>query len=162
MSSTSSIRPATEADIPAVLSLLLTSFRQFSLFSFLYSPLNTNKDAAFDTIWVWRRRLLLGLLDPNAAIVVAEVDDDVPATLTKTEGDIQRTEDRMVDESWKMLEWVTTRGGLTQKSTADGKGRTIVGFAIWRVRVGEKVEKSETIGGKKGWIAMLRSKDTLL
>jgi hypothetical protein len=111
-----SIRPATEADIPAMLSLLLTSFCQFSLFSFLYSPLSTNKDFAFDTIWVWRRRLLLGLLDPSVSIIVAEVGDDVPATLSTPEriGEIGGAdEESMVKESWMMLDWVETRGALS-------------------------------------------------
>lgn len=85
------VRSATEADILAMLTLLLTSFCQFSLFSFLYSPLNTNKDAAFDTIWVWRRRLLLGLLDPNTTIFVAEVDDSTLPTLVKSEADVKGT-----------------------------------------------------------------------
>jgi hypothetical protein len=63
-SSEASIPLATEADLPSKLSLFLTSFRRFSLFPVLYSPLSTKKDAAFDTIWVWRRRLLLDFLDP--------------------------------------------------------------------------------------------------
>lgn len=64
----------------------------------------------------------------------------------------------MVDESWRMLEWATTTGGLSRRSKTDGKERTIVGFAIWRLRVGEKVKASEAVGKKKGWIATSRSK----
>lgn len=150
------IRPATEADLPAILSLLLTSFRQFSLFSFLYSPLDTNKDAAFDTIWVWRRRLLLGLLDPSVAIIVAEIDEEVSPTLSRT----SREGEEIVEESWKMLEWVETRGALSQSSTTE-RGKMVIGFAIWRVRVGEKIEKKDSAEGKRGWAASLRSKDIL-
>jgi hypothetical protein len=67
------VRPATESDLPALLSLLLTSFRQFPLFSFLYAPLDADLSAARDTVFFWRRRLLRGLLDPRVSIVVAEV-----------------------------------------------------------------------------------------
>jgi hypothetical protein len=154
------IRPATEADLPAILSLLLTSFRQFSLFSFLYSPLDTNKDAAFDTIWVWRRRLLLGLLDPSVAIIVAEIDEEAPPTLSRTGGEGEEGEE-MVEESWRMLEWVKTRGALSQRSTTE-KEKMVTGFAIWRVRVGEKIEKRDSAGEKRSWVASLRSKEVLL
>jgi hypothetical protein len=163
-SSKPSIRPATEADLPAMLALLLTSFRQFSLFSFLYSPLKTTKDAAFDTIWVWRRRLLLGLLDPSVSIIVAELDEDTLAALVKPEELGERrgvSGDSMVEESWKMLEWVETRGALSQSSTAE-KGKMIVGFAIWRVRLGKKIGKNEVVEGWSSWTAYLRSKDAPL
>lgn len=151
------VRPATEADLPAILSLLLTSFRQFSLFSFLYSPSDTNKDAAFDTIWAWRRRLLLGLLDPGVAIVVAEIDEEVSPTLSRTgeEGG------EIAEESWKMLEWVKTRGALSQRSTIE-KEKMVIGFAIWRVRAGEKIEKKDSDEGKRSWVASLRSKEVPL
>lgn len=156
LSSKARIRLATEADLPAMLSLLLTSFRQFSLFSFLYSPLNTNKDFAFDTIWVWRRRLLLGLLDPSVSIIVAELDEGVAPTLIKPDGRREPGDDSMVEESWRMLEWVETKGSLSQSSVAE-KAKIIVGFAIWKVRLGEKAGNSDVVEKPGDWIDNLRS-----
>jgi hypothetical protein len=134
---TITIRPATESDLPALLSLLLTSFRQFPLFAFLYAPLDTDLSTAKDTIFFWRRRLLLELLDPGASIVVAE--------LAEAEGVVGRERGRggegerlMTDverESWRMLDWIGARGGLSQGSWAR-PGWAVVGFAIWNVRVG--------------------------
>jgi hypothetical protein len=150
-SSKTSIRIATEADLPAIISLLLTSFRQFSLFSFLHSPLCTNKDAAFDTIWVWRRRLLLGLLDPTVSIIVAELDEGVASTLTKHEVVDDCREVRgysIAEESWRMLNWVETIGSLSQRSAVQN-GKIILGFAIWRLRSGVTAARS-TVFQKRG------------
>jgi hypothetical protein len=157
MSTPASIRLTTEADIPALLSLLLTSFRQFELFSFLYSPLYTNKEAAHDTIWVWRRRLLIGLLDPATNIIVAEIDEGISPTLVKRE---QVEGDGLQEESWRMLEWVTSRGRLSQSSKVIPR-KVIVGFAIWRDREGEKVKRDAMQVQKPGLIARLRSKSFL-
>jgi hypothetical protein len=140
MPPTITIRPATEPDLPALLSLLLTSFRQFPLFAFLYAPLDTDLSAAEDTIFFWRRRLLLELLDPGASIVVAELAD--------AEGVVGRGGERerqMADvqrESWRMLDWIGARGGLGQESAA-GPGWAVVGFAIWNVRVGHAASADE-------------------
>jgi len=71
-----SIRLARESDLTAILALLLTSFRQFPLFDFLYSPLDEDFDVAHDTVFFWRRRLLLDFLDPEASVIVAEAPLD--------------------------------------------------------------------------------------
>ena len=42
------------------------------------------------------------------------------------------------------------------------KEKMVIGFAIWRVRVGEKIEKMDSAEGKKSWVASLRSKEVLL
>jgi len=99
---------------------------------------------------------LLGLLDPSVAIIVAEIDEEVTPTLSRATGE----EEEMVAESWKMLEWVKTRGALSQRSTTD-KEKMVIGFAIWRVRVGEKIEKKVFPEGKRNWVASLRSKEAL-
>lgn len=67
------VREAVEADIPAIISLQLTSFRQFPLFYVLYSPIETKPDNARDTVFYWRWRLLLDLLDPDCLILVADL-----------------------------------------------------------------------------------------
>src|SRR6201995_5306958 len=99
------VRTAIEADIPAMLALLLTSFRQFPLFSYLYSPIAANIEAARDTVFVWRRRLLLEMLDPAAAVFVAEVPDSLEPTQASP-GD---TDDQVERDSWHMLDWVTRK-----------------------------------------------------
>ena len=120
------IRLARESDIHAILSLFLTSFRQFPLFDYLFSPLNKNLDLAHDTVFYWRRRLIVGLLDPETSIIVAEAP----------KGELRAVEGEEGDERYKQavdsLEW-TERNGL---STTDGKN-VVVGFAIWKVRRGE-------------------------
>jgi hypothetical protein len=60
-------------------------------------------------------RFLLGLLDPNVAIVIAELDENFPPTLVKSEGLEERNGNGMLNESWKMLDWVSTRGELRQR-----------------------------------------------
>jgi hypothetical protein len=122
------LRLAIESDIPAITSLFLTSFRQFPLFAYLLSPLNTNLDYAHDTIWYWRRRLIVGLLDPGTQIVVAEAEK---GSLSIVEGPGEAWEQGM-----QTLEWAERNGLFT--STKDGK--EVVGFAIWRVRRGESDE----------------------
>jgi hypothetical protein len=87
---------------------------------------------------------LLGLLDARVAIIVAEIDEGVSPSLSSTCGE----GGEIVEESWKMLEWVKTRGGLSQRSTTE-KQKMVIGFAIWRVRVGEKIEKIDPAEGKK-------------
>jgi hypothetical protein len=137
MPPTITIRPATESDLPTLLSLLLTSFRQFPLFALLYAPLDTDLSAANDTIFFWRRRLLLELLDPGASIAVAELADadGVPG---RGRGRGERQMPDVERESWRMLDWIGARGGLGQESAA-----VVVGFAIWNVRVGHAAGAGE-------------------
>lgn len=134
MSSTKlcNVRLAQEGDLSAILALLLTSFRQFPLFDFLYSPLDHDFDFAHDTMFFWRRRLLLDLLDPEAAVIVAEAPLD-SLTISASSGD----SNKVYQKSLKAQEW-TEKNGLSTKSSST-KGCSIVGFAIWRFRPGEKV-----------------------
>src|SRR5438045_3164372 len=107
-----SIRRALESDINAIVALLLTSFRQFPLFDFLYAPLNENFDVAHDTVFFWRRRLLLDLLDPEVTILVAEAPLD---SLTVQAGSIHDEEQgyHILMQSRRALEWVERNGLLT-------------------------------------------------
>jgi hypothetical protein len=41
------------------------------------------------------------------------------------------------------------------------KEKMVIGFAIWRVREGEKIDK-EFAEGKRSWVSNLRSKEVLL
>lgn len=164
------LRPATESDLPALLALLLTSFRQFPLFRFLYAPLDSDLSAANDTVFFWRRRLLRELLDPSVSVVIAEVVDDGDggreqrrrghlgggdgeAQGATGDGQQQRQQQQQMTEvekeSWRMLEWVVARGGLSQASMAR-RGCLVVGFAIWGVRVGHAAggEERERLGGR--------------
>jgi hypothetical protein len=132
------VREAEETDIPAILSLLLTSFRQFPLFTYLYSPLDENKDAARDTVFFWRRRILLGLLDPSVKIIVAEV----PETLSPAAATSSDTEDLVELESQRMLDWIELNGTLSQASKKT-PGGVVAGFAIWRDREGHGSSSKE-------------------
>jgi hypothetical protein len=145
MPPTVTIRPATESDLPALLSLLLTSFRQFPLFAFLYAPLDTDLSTAKDTIFFWRRRLLLELLDPGASIVVAELADAEGVVGRERGREGEEGERQMTDverESWRMLDWIGAQGELSQESWAT-PGCAVVGFAIWNVRVGHAAGAGE-------------------
>jgi hypothetical protein len=144
------VRLADESDISAVLSLLLTSFRQFPLFAFLYAPLDRDLNAAYDTVFFWRRRLQLGLIDPLTTVLVAEV----PASFSPTERTAAATE--IEEQSWRMLEWTKTEGKLSQASKRV-PGKTIIGFAIWRNRQGFKVQARPGDKGGMGWGARLWS-----
>jgi hypothetical protein len=149
-----SVRRAEECDLSAILALLLTSFRQFPLFAFLYAPLDHDKDRARDTVFFWRRRVLLDLLDPWATILVAEVPVSLPPTTTTCAEDA----DAVTVESWRMLEWVTHKGKLSQSSKL-APGKMVVGFAIWKDRpghgAGRKTGGNET--ARASWISRLRS-----
>jgi hypothetical protein len=123
-----SIRLAQESDLTAVLALLLTSFRQFPLFDFLYSPLNENFDVAHDTVFFWRRRLLLDLLDPETSVIVAEAPLDSLVSARVEEPDSQA--DPIYQKSLGALGW-TQRNGLSTRSTLTGEN-VVVGFAVWR------------------------------
>jgi hypothetical protein len=134
-----SLRRAQECDISAILALLLTSFRQFPLFTFLYAPLDTDKDAANDTVFFWRRRLLVDLLDPGVTILVAEVlPETFPATTPARRKDTEDDDDDIERESWNMFDWVTRNGQLSQSSKVT-PGTLVVGFAIWKDRLGHGV-----------------------
>lgn len=147
------VRPATEADIPALLALLLTSFRQFSLFSILYSPLDTNPDLASDTIFFWRRRLLLDLLNPCVSIIVAELPSDTSSTLTRPHAVDPSAKDDVQAQSWLMLDWASQHS-LPQSSSEGSAKPTVVGFAIWKERGGLAAKEGEK--KKKGWYAKCR------
>jgi hypothetical protein len=130
-----SIRLATEDDIGAILALLLTSFRQFPLFDFLYSPLNRDLNFASDTVFFWRRRLLLGLLDPEVSIIVSEAPASSLTTSANAITDEEQN-DPIFKQSVRAFEW-TERNGLLNVSPSSTEN-AIVGFAIWRFRAGEK------------------------
>jgi hypothetical protein len=128
------VRAAQECDLDAILALLLTSFRQFPLFDFLYSPLNRNFDVAHDTVFFWRRRLLLDLLDPEASVIVAEAPLDALVNSASASG-VQDI-DSIYKESLEALDWTeTNRLSTLSVPTTEN---VIVGFAIWRFRKGEK------------------------
>ena len=131
------IRPAHSSDIHALLSLLLTSFRQFPLFSHLYPHLRTNKDTAHDTILFWKQRLLLDLHDPAVSILVAEIPGTCLASGHVRAG--AKSDDDAVEEeeSRRMLKWVETEGRLSQVSQ-EREGSLVVGFAIWRDRIPDR------------------------
>ena len=156
------IRQATEPDIPEILSLVLTSYRQFPLFNYLYSPLVDHRDAARDTLFFWRRRLRLKMLDPKTTVLVAETaSGQVPnARRTAEGGEV----DEVTRESWSMLDWVERNHRPTSQVSGKGKigGKRIVGFAIWMDRAGcggSSAGGDEASSRRKlGWIDWLRSK----
>lgn len=117
------LRSATPADIPAMLSILLTSFRDFPLFDFVYSPLNQNIEHASDTIFFWGRRIEAAIYDPQSDVVVAECS---PLSLDST--------DAPTHNPSEMLNWVVSTGKLSQISTETGQ--LVVAFAIWRWKGG--------------------------
>ena len=130
------IRPAHSSDIHALLSLLLTSFRQFPLFSHLYPHLRTNKNTAHDTILFWKQRLRLDLQDPFVSVLVAEIPETCLASGHVREGEAKSDDAVDEEESRRMLEWVQTKGRLSQVSH-EREGWLVVGFAIWRDRIPE-------------------------
>jgi len=147
------IRLAQESDIPAIHSLFLTSFRQFPLFEYLFSPLNRNLDFAHDTVFYWRKRLIIGLLNPETSIIVAEA----PAGhLQAVEGD---ESDSRYKQAVSTLKW-TESNGLSTTSATNSKN-VVVGFAIWRIRKGESESgvRDWGLGSPSMW-SRLRSKYT--
>jgi hypothetical protein len=114
------LRHAQDGDIPAITSLVLTSFRQFPLFDFLYSPLRENIDNAHDTVFFWSRRVRAAIYDREATVMVAEVPS---SSLSEHSG-----ED--VKDSCEMLRWATDSANLSQ--VHESTGMAVVGFAIWR------------------------------
>lgn len=117
------LRAATRDDIPALLSLILTSFRRFSLFDYLYRPLHENQDYARDTLYIWNGQFLKTLWDQSARIIVAEVDGlELPATPSSD------TLDSVDIDSWEMINWLAN-ANLGRRA---GGNKNVVGFAIWR------------------------------
>lgn len=151
------LRQAQESDIPAIISIFLTSFRLHPLFSYLHSPLQENLSFAADTVFFWRRRLQLFILDPSIDLRVVVV----PPEILHTEGLKERShtdEDdetqREIRKSWEMLRWANGEGGLRgdNMSTSD----LVVGFATWTVRKGSQDSNPENIPAR-GWSGALRS-----
>lgn len=148
------LRRAEATDVPAIVMLVLTSFRQFPLFSFLYSPLYEDKSRAKDTIRIWKRRVLLDLLDPATCVVVAELPKCIAATYSLN----KNVDDLADDESWQMLDWINKTQMLTQSST-NHPDSLIVGFAIWNDRQGVTSGESNKKSQRQiGWIDWLRRK----
>jgi hypothetical protein len=155
------IRPATPQDLSALTTLVVTSYRQFPLFNYLYSPLSVNRNNATDTLWFWRRRILLEMLDPNSRVIVAEADQ---STLTgvsldhhediENHKDAVEVEDPRFKESQEMLEWTRRKLGRDPQMTSNG--RVIVGFAIWFVRSPEGGGGPDKPAVRKSWCTVLR------
>jgi hypothetical protein len=147
------VRKAEEADIPAISSLVLTSFRQFPLFNFLYSPLYQNIDNAHDTVFFWNRRTLLDLLDPTANVIVAEA----PKSLSIPSACPADEDDPVELESWRMSEWVAKNRRLSQDSRKS-PGKVVVGFAIFKDRLGCNASPADRATlPKADWISALRT-----
>jgi len=97
---------------------------------------------------------MLDLLDPSAAIVVAEVEAGKETTSPVRGNDINEArkgsgmdaeeDGREIGEveaqSQRMLQWVTSQGGLSQTSSS---GKVVVGFAIWNLRKGHAAQQPE-------------------
>jgi hypothetical protein len=136
------VRQALQSDVTAILSLLLTSFRQFPLFYTLYSPIQQNLDNARDTLFFWRRRLVLDILDPDCQVIVAQVSAERFPELVQAD---LLGEDS--ERSLQMLRWLESDPGVTQRVRREGTETVIVGFAIWRQRNGEAAD--HTAGEKR-------------
>lgn len=135
--SSPTLRIATAADIPAILTLLLTSFRSFSLFAFLYAPLETDVSVAADTVFFWRRRLQLEFLTPTTSIIVIEASDNLTPTKAEPRADgsgAGQVTPAGEAQSWRLLRW-SRQNGLSQASPV-ATGKIILGFAIWKDRKG--------------------------
>lgn len=137
------VRLASGTDIFAILCLLLTSFRQFPLFSTLYSPLQDDINNARDTLYFWRRRLILDLLDTSCDVIVAEVPK---SELQRSEGDLTGEDNK---RSTAMLAWL--RQHFPQDIEPAGAKTSIAGFAIWRCR-GQAFEERQVRPGLIPWL----------
>lgn len=120
------LRLATEQDIPSLIALVLTSFRSFPLFEYLYSPLNTNLDYFQDTIYHWTARFLLGISDPATEIIVAEL----PAGGLQAVGE---GEDEAMRKGWEAWGWLERNGMDMERGEEE---MVVVGYAVWEVRMG--------------------------
>ena len=149
------VRPANSADLPQVVDLVLTSFRQFPLFDYLYAPLRTNLDGARDTRFYWRRRFQLAMLQPGATVLVAETNAPLPAAseLQARRKDVPD----YVKESWRMLNWIETQQ-TPDIQPLEGK-RQVCGWAVWMVRKGSKdgQTRKDLAGSRQRWWAWIRS-----
>jgi hypothetical protein len=121
-----SLRQARNTDVSTITSLVLTSFRQFPLFDYLYSPLREDIDNAHGTLFFWSRRVRAAVYDAAAMVMVAEVPFD---WITAHEGECNK-------ESLEILEWTTKSARLSQAQ--ESTRMTIVGFAIsrWKCAAG--------------------------
>ncbi|KAH8685514.1 acyl-CoA N-acyltransferase [Tricladium varicosporioides] len=119
------VRAAKESDIPTILTLVLTSFSNFPFFTYIYSPLATNPDFAHDTVYYWRKRLLLGLLDPQTSIVVAEAPIEVLGDVDEEGESFKKGK---VAQDWSERNIPGVRG--------KGDASVVVGFAIWQFNQG--------------------------
>jgi len=117
------LRLATRDDIPAIVALVLTSYRRFPLFDFLYEPLRRNINNANDTLYFWKRRTKKSLLDHSSQLVVAEID--VPTSWQEP----TKSQDPMDEESWRMLRWLQAKRKI---ATSSASKSVVVGFALWR------------------------------
>ena len=160
------VRLALASDIPSILSLVLTSYRQFPLFHHIYSPLTHDISTAHDTVFFWRRRIFLYLLQPAVTVLVAEVAAAAALTAPKSaaSGEVGCV-DSVEGESWRMLEWVRREGleereGEVEAEVERRKGKKgrkkVVGFAVWKDRVG--CHEDASVLPKADWISSLRSK----
>ncbi|KAK3387332.1 hypothetical protein B0H63DRAFT_521390 [Podospora didyma] len=156
------IRKAEKADLEALSTLVLTSFSQFSLFAYLYSPLQRDINVASETLWYWRRRLRLGMLDPASHVIVAEAtidsEEDIPTA--DEDGDEGGQSRRLLD--WAMQK-TRERDPQFQLQTVDiGDRQTktyIVGFAIWNVRdPPDGSPKAATGRPPQSWLEWLEAK----
>ena len=68
------------------------------------------------------------------SVLVAEIPEICLAIRHVTEG--AKSDDAVEEESRRMLEWVETKGRLSQVSQ-EREGWLVVGFAIWRDRIPE-------------------------
>jgi hypothetical protein len=110
------LRVADKGDAPAIISLLLTSFRTIPLFALLYAPLQLNKDNAFDTVYFWSRRVHLAIADPSSDVLVAEL----PITYLDNVPEWRNSDGGGNNASWQMFEWVQRRARLEQTRLKSG------------------------------------------
>jgi hypothetical protein len=138
-------RKATSSDIPALLTLILTSFRQIPMFQALQSPLVTRKSFAHDTLWFWRRRFLLDLLDNESEIEVVEVDNVSVRQFGGqqseggqgppcAQGEDAENEDWQEGRNWWF--WCREHARLLGQVSSTDREKVIVGFASWKIRMG--------------------------
>jgi hypothetical protein len=151
------IRPALESDIPTLLTIFLTSFRLHPLFTYLHFPLQANPSLASDTIFFWRRRLKLFILDPRVDLVVLVVPRNVVESQKVREVDEVTEVGEEIGKSWEMLRWAQTEGGLGDDKESE---EVVVGFATWAVRKG--LLDADPDVPTRSWIDALRGLMSLL
>jgi hypothetical protein len=151
------IRRATPSDIPALVTLILTSFRQIPTFQALHTPLLTKKSFAHDTVYFWRRRLLLAILDSDTNLDVVEVRKDDLTNFDEEDGGRVFGKDIEGEDHWRQgwnwLFWCRVHAGLSQISSVDS-GKVIVGVAGWRIQRG--LESQQRGMSAVGWVGWMR------